>query len=180
MKRPATRSRARSDPKVAELVHDVRNITHHDAVPKPKDKQGTWWKSTKYDWIPMIDESGYEKSLVIKDVDQVRALDEKRKDMLTIARHVRPIESVIKYKLLARTVLPRIGKWKMTWFVLFSYTVSAAMTRAGVDFGDTNLSSFDSGTSIITFMLVFYVGCKATLRSNRMPSPRRTTQLPFC
>ena len=107
----------------------------------------------------MIDPAKDDAKNQIKDAQSVRDLDEKRKKMLTIARSVRPIHAVGKLSLLPRTVLPRIFKWKITWAIIGFYVIAASFTRSGWDFGDVDTEKFDAGTSVVTFMLVFYVGC---------------------
>ena len=117
-----------------------------------------WWKTIKYDWIPMIDNGAAEQALRIKDVAEVRRLDYARKKMLTTARNLRPIDSVSRLSLLPRTVLPRIARYGALWMVMAAYAVTAILCRTGTNFGEVDVEKFDAGTSIITFMIVFYVG----------------------
>jgi hypothetical protein len=141
------------------IAGDLRTVDAHGTLAKPQDQSGNWWKKTKFEWIPLIEPGKDDSKDKIKDAQSVRELDEKRKKMLTIARSIRPIHTVAKLSLLPRTVIPRIFKWKLTWVVFSFYIFAASFTRAGWDFGNVDTEKFDAGTSVVTFMLVFYVGC---------------------
>ena len=163
--RPATWQRRPSHK--PDLAGPLGGVLSHDGLLKPPKHPQNWWKNVKYEWIPMIDNGKYEQRDRIKDVSAVRRLDVKRKDMLTIARNLRPIDSVGAFSLLPRTVLPRIMKYGWTWLILVLYALIASLTRIGTDFGEVDVEKFDAGTSIITFMIVFYVGYCYT-RYNQM------------
>ena len=85
--------------------------------------------------------------------------DEQRKKLLTLAREINPIDSIAKMAALPRTVIPRIATHSLTWLVLLVYLASSTMTHAGIEFGIRDLTSFDGSNTLVTFMIIFYVGC---------------------
>ena len=67
-------------------------------------------------------------------------------------------DSIARMAALPRTVIPRIATHALTWLVFGVYAGSATTCRLGVDFGVRDLTSFDSSNTLVTFMIVFYVG----------------------
>ena len=84
--------------------------------------------------------------------------DEQRKKLLTLAREINPIDSIVRMAALPRTVIPRIAQHMLTWAVLMTYATACVLTRCGVEFGMLDLTSFDASNTLITFMIIFYVG----------------------
>ena len=89
--------------------------------------------------------------------DVVKA-DMERKALLSLARDISPIDSIARLSALPRTVIPRILSHYLTWLVVLIYIVASVICRIGVDFGDLDLTAFDSSNTLITFMIIFYVG----------------------
>ena len=91
--------------------------------------------------------------------DDVQKADAARKRLLALARDVSPMDSILRLAALPRTVLPRILSHSLTWCVILCYAGSTIAVRIGTEFGDLDLTAFDGSTTLITFMIIFYVGC---------------------
>jgi len=75
-----------------------------------------------------------------------------------MARRNSPLEA-LTVRLLPRTVIPRILDHYATWCVVLAYMTSATLSRlrVGLIFDDFDPSMNDSGNTVITFMIIFYV-----------------------
>lgn len=84
--------------------------------------------------------------------------DDERKQLLAMARRNSPLEA-LTVRLLPRTVIPRILDHYATWCVVLAYMTSATLSRlrVGLIFDDFDPSMNDSGNTVITFMIIFYV-----------------------
>jgi len=94
--------------------------------------------------------------------EQLRAVDEKRKKLLTLARDTSASSTIFQLGELPRTVLPRLLKKPIIWLVVLSFIAGSVVSRLDL-IGDQmsaeteNLNN-QSGETTVTFMVVFYVG----------------------
>lgn len=93
--------------------------------------------------------------------DDLVDADKKRKKMLGLARNISPIDTVGRLSMLPRTVIPRILRHWPSWMVGITYGASSGLARWGrwdLTSIELDLTAFDGGSSIVVFMIVFYVG----------------------
>ena len=85
-----------------------------------------------------------------------------RERLLDDARRYSPISSVFHLNKLPETVLYRMAFFPITWIVVSTYVVLASLTRLGIiDLGDAvedGSGAFDGAETLVTFMVVFYLG----------------------
>ena len=164
----------------AEYVH--RKLRRQP--PKPP-------KNPALEWVPLVEEAGHEMQKEPTHAE-LRNMDLRRKSLLRLARETvrarpprRPrsftthcllvmfhspacfslqsaIDTLIKLKTLGRTVLPRLCKKPLIWFLIVPFAISATLARSGVLTDDQLIEAStlqDTGGHMVTFMVVFYVGC---------------------
>ena len=107
--------------------------------------------------------SMYEKQEHRKDIPttymETLQADERRKHLLSDARLLSPIDMVLRVDKLQNTVLFPLFKHPVTWIVAGTYTLSAVASRMKwIDLPDANGDSFEGAGTMVTFMVVFYVG----------------------
>jgi len=106
----------------------------------------------------------YEKDQKVqKDVpesyEETAAVDMRRKRLLYDARLYSPIDMVLRVDKLTQTVLLPLLRHPVTWIVSLVYSASAIGARyGGLQYGDLERDTFDGTNSMVTFMVVFYVG----------------------
>lgn len=113
----------------------------------------------------------FERKDLIDDVDAKAAdarepsypelveLDASRKRLLSISRNISPIDSIFKLSILHRTVFPRVHRRIVTWVVYAVFAVSSILCRMGIYVvHDANDGIIDAGATVITFMIIFYMG----------------------
>ena len=94
--------------------------------------------------------------------EELRAVDEKRKKLLTLARDTSASSTIFQLWELPRTVLPRLLKKPIIWLVMLSFITGSVVSRLDL-LGDemsaeTEHLNNQSGETTVTFMVVFYVG----------------------
>ena len=136
----------------AKLAGDVAVVAKHSRLSRMAHAPPHWKKKT-LEWVPFLDNGEFEQSKRIEDIDAVRDLDLRRKNLLRLSRNLSPVQTVATLSLLPRTVLPRIIMYPFTWAIFTCFFVSSAMSRAGFDFGEVDPAAFDGGTAVITFMM---------------------------
>ena len=152
-----SKDRLRNNKNKAKIAGDVAIVAKHSRLSRLPGAPPNW-KKKAVDWVPFLDNGEFEKSNRFANIETVREMDRRRKELLRMSRNCSPVDTVGRVSLLPRTVIPRIMKYPFLWVILGAFSLSAGMSRAGTDFGDVDPSAFDTTTSIITFMIVFYVG----------------------
>lgn len=112
-----------------------------------------------------------------------RVQDGVRKALLRDARRLSPIEMIVRVDKLRHTVLLPLIKSPMAWIVVLTHLFSAIGSRWGfLSFPDLENEAFDGKASLITFMIVFYVGYVRTCHDHADPSPiaHPSDRLTFC
>ena len=111
--------------------------------------------AVREDWVSLVEQ---KDNASVADYKTLRRNDLNRRHLMSLTRGMSPIETVGKFRMLPRTVLARLIKSWVTWLILFIYGGAAAGTRSGVNFGELDLTAFDGGGTIVTFMVIFYIG----------------------
>ena len=77
--------------------------------------------------------------------------DVQRKKLLSMARTLSPIDTIGRIGLLPRTVIPRILTHTVSWAVIATYVVTAALCRNEITFTfqDTNTDVMDGSSTLI-------------------------------
>lgn len=89
----------------------------------------------------------------------LNAFDEKRKQLLALARNGSAIDTIFRMKMMKHTVLPRILRHPATWVVFMAYCLAAFVTRYDlINFANIEDSVNEGASTLVTFMIVFYVG----------------------
>ena len=136
----------------AKLAGDVAVVAKHSRLTRMAGGP-PGWKKKRPEWVPFLDNGDFEQSKRIENIDAVRDLDLRRKNLLRLSRNLSPVQTVATLSLLPRTVLPRIIMYPFTWAIFACFIVSSAMSRAGFDFGEVDPAAFEGGTAVITFMM---------------------------
>lgn len=93
--------------------------------------------------------------------EELRAIDLKRKHLLTLARNTSASSTLFKIWQLPRTVLPRLAKKPVVWLVLLCFAAGAVLSRFEY-LSDTMRTEIDElglpDGATVTFIVVFYVG----------------------
>ena len=90
--------------------------------------------------------------------EAMAATDKQRISLLELSRETSPVSTVLRVDKLGRTVIPKLLKQPVQWAVLLVYASTAACRRAGVDFGVIDADAFSGAGTMVTFMIIFYVG----------------------
>ena len=89
-----------------------------------------------------------------------KAADARRKALLYDARNLSPIYTVWRLDKIWQTAVLQLFCHPGTWLVFAMYIVTAVLVRKGrVEFSDIDRDTFEGGTTLVIFMIVFYVGC---------------------
>ena len=86
--------------------------------------------------------------------------DARTRQLLQDARGASPLTLCFRLDKLPRTVLPRLMRQPLVWITFLCYAVLAALARSGVHAPEfePNFSLSQLGV-LVTFVVVFYVGC---------------------
>lgn len=90
-----------------------------------------------------------------------KARDGVRKTLLRDARRLSPLEMFMRVDKIGHSVLRPLACSPMAWLVFLTYAASALGARHGggaLSFPDFDGNGFDGKDSLMTFMIVFYVG----------------------
>jgi len=89
---------------------------------------------------------------------EIREADKERLNLLSISRETSPVGTVYRLDMIRRTVLPKLLRQPVQWVVISCYVASAVASRLGVKLITNDVSFFANGGSMVTFMIVFYIG----------------------
>ena len=92
---------------------------------------------------------------------ELRDVDKKRKALLNLARSTSAMDTLFKFWTLPRTVLPRLAVKPLIYVILASFTCGAVLARFGIMSDDDVAEAEqleDAGGTMVTFIVVFYVG----------------------
>ena len=89
---------------------------------------------------------------------ELEHMDRRRKALLTMARKHSPLSSALNVRLLPQTVIPRLMCRYMTWVTLVTFAGSAVLARMGYTEQEIDPNGFDGAGTMVTFMIIFYVG----------------------
>lgn len=104
---------------------------------------------------------------------ETKSADKKRKGLLRDARRLSPIDTVLRVDKLRNSALFQLFRHPVVWLILLVYTGTATATRYGyMTFHDLDREAFEGSSTLITFMIVFYVGCA----SGSLSSPSRAAR----
>ena len=99
-----------------------------------------------------------------------RLLDKRRKALLGDARKLSPIDMVLRFDKFGQTVLSKLLWHPVAWLLIGTYTASAVCSRLGyLKYADLDNETFEGSGVLITFMIVFYVGCAPCLARRALP-----------
>jgi len=90
--------------------------------------------------------------------EELMKQDLKKKRLLGLARSLSPMNTALKISLFPRTVIPRLFQRQLTWVVLGTWIGTSACARMGITEGDIDTGVFDGAGTMVTFMIIFYVG----------------------
>lgn len=111
----------------------------------------TEWVNLNEPEVPIADDALSWDALVKVEAQRTR--------LLSLARSAAPIDTVFRFSLLPRTVIPRLWKYKSLWVVLCVYGMSATLSRLGYEVdGSQAQKMLHTGSSFVAFMIVFFVG----------------------
>ena len=102
--------------------------------------------------MPFIDASGL-KPEDEPTYEELVALNTKRTKLLSLARDTSPIDTLLRLRLLPRTVVPRLTKHPLTYFIFLTYGIAATATRlSGIDAETlaTVTESLEGGGTVVT------------------------------
>ena len=98
----------------------------------------------------------------------LRKDDKVRLQLLRVSRETSPVGTVLRLDLLYSTVIAKLLAQPTQWFVLIVYGVTAILARVGwldhtsegrpTDAIVSLSSTFASASTMVTFMIIFYVG----------------------
>ena len=119
-------------------------------------------KNPALEWVSLADSGGAASKLEKEWTHQeLRDVDKKRKTLLELARSTSAMDTLFKIWTLPRTVLPRLAMKPLIYIILASFACGAVLARTGI-MSDDNLAEAeqleDSGGTMVTFIVVFYVG----------------------
>ena len=106
----------------------------------------THWKALKVE-----EETGPET------FEELLAIDDKRKEILHLAKNHSPMTTALKIRLLPRTVLPRLLHHYLTWVVMATFATTCVAARLGITEDEIDDSVFNGAGTMVTFMIIFYV-----------------------
>lgn len=131
----------------------AKAVADQVAGSSPTAPQGTW------ETLNAGGPAGAQKErMTAVSYDQLIATDKKRKQLLLMAKSLSPMASALKLRLLPRTVVPRLLKHYLTWVVIFTWGITTALARLGFTEGDIDDAVFNGAGTMVTFMIIFYVG----------------------
>ena len=90
--------------------------------------------------------------------EELLAIDNKRKELLQLAKSHSPMTTALKVRLLPRTVLPRRLRHYLTWVVILTFVGTCIAARLGITEDDIDADVFDGAGTMVVFMIIFYVG----------------------
>lgn len=96
--------------------------------------------------------------------EELLEADIRRKRLLSMARNLSPIDTVARIGLIGRTVVPRILRHGVCWFVLAVYFLATLLARTRAislaTLGDDAADGLAQPGRVVTFMIIFYVSCE--------------------
>ena len=120
-------------------------------------------------WMPLFGDS--EENKEHPTWEDVMAMNSKRLSLLGLARNTTPIDTVARFSLLPRTVLPRLINKPLVWVIIGSFFATAFMARSGNEYfaGHADLAHdiLEGSGSFVSFTIVFYVGYCYTRYTNQ-------------
>lgn len=116
------------------------------------------------EWVPLVEGVG-QGDINEPTWSELRSMDVKRKNLLTLARETSASASLFKLSALPRTVLPRLIRKPLVWLIVCAFALGSILSRLSV-FDEATLGEVDAllegtgtgGGTVVTFMVVFYVG----------------------
>ena len=125
------------------------------------------------EWVALVTED--ETSGAVGDKvkeqshEELRRINDKRQDLLSLARTTSASSTLFKLWQLPRTVLPRLVCKPIIWLVLLTFAAGAFVSRYGILTDEMHAEAYElgpPGATTVTFIVVFYVGYCYT-RSNQ-------------
>ena len=124
--------------------------SHHKKADEPTEDMSLW--------ETLNPPSNGEMVGVASSYAAISQDDRERKKLLKLSRETSPISTITRLDKISRTVLPRLLKQPVQWAVIAVYAASATTARLGVDIGLVDGKDFNGAGTMVTFMIIFYVG----------------------
>ena len=87
-------------------------------------------KNRNLAWVPLVDEEQQSSGSTSEPTHtDIRRMDKKRKTLLKLARSTSALDTLIRFRQLPRTVLPRLMKRPLVYAFVLAYMAGAILTR---------------------------------------------------